>query len=158
MGEINIEHKDDTKAEHFYREVLKYKPEEDAAIAQLGLMKYRAQNYIDATQLFQQAIQIEPQNSLYFFYLGRTYWEMGGKALNEFLAFCINVLSGLSYPLPMMAHLLLTVVAITGKFRSDKKYAQVQFLQSAKLDPDFAGKKIKFQMHKFNLSEDFPLN
>ncbi len=87
MGEINIEHKDDAKAEHFYREVLKYKPEEDAAIAQLGLMKYRAQNYIDATQLFQQAIQIEPQNSLYSFYLGRTYWEMGGKALDEFLAF-----------------------------------------------------------------------
>lgn len=55
-----------------------------------------------AKDLFLKAISISSQVFQHFYWLGKTYWQLGGE------------------------------------FQTNKKYAQTQFLQSAKLNPDFA--------------------
>lgn len=85
-------------------------------------------NFQKSKDLLLTCLKINPNRYEYHHWVGRSYWEIGGDN----------------------AHLC--ILTSKGEFRNQKQYAQTSFLQSAKLNADFAA-NFTYLGHYYRLIE-----
>jgi tetratricopeptide (TPR) repeat protein len=79
LAELSFEANDYKQAEVFYLQILSLHTKNDWALAQIGRVELLRGDLEGAKTRLLEAIQINSNIALYFYWLGLVYWKLGGK-------------------------------------------------------------------------------